>query len=181
MDKGKIWCVENCRQGEEKGKLHQVLIHYPCPMLFLNSFFPFFEDYGKLSITGSLHAPCSEKQPTETIPITGQQQSNIKQKKLQINLKLCKHEKISLLSVQATLQWIVQKLIFAIWKIGHVVWGREKVLFLDTSWLTWACTRASLKRMNQFTENLPACCSDNPRLLLSQIKRRSGFRKESYR
>jgi len=44
VDKGKIWCVENCRQGEGEGKLHQVLIHYSCHILFLNSYFPFFED-----------------------------------------------------------------------------------------------------------------------------------------
>lgn len=106
---------------------------------------------------------------------------NSKQKPCQVSNFdfVCKHKK-PLLSVWATGQWMVQNINFATWKIHHV-WSREKVLFLGTSWLTWACTRASLKRMNQFTENLPACCRDNPRLLLSQIKRRSGFRKESYR
>jgi hypothetical protein len=38
-----------------------------------------------------------------------------------------------------------------------------------------------LKRMNQFTENLPACCRERARLLLSHSSRRSGFLKESYK
>lgn len=38
--------------------------------------------------------------------------------------------------------------------------------------LTCACTSASLKRMNQLTENLPAFCSVRALLLLSQMRRR---------
>lgn len=71
------------------------------PHTFLNSFFS-FEDWGKLSTTGSLHAPCTKKQPRETMPATGQQHSNVKE--IVDNFKfICKHEKIPLLSVQATL------------------------------------------------------------------------------
>lgn len=43
VDKGKIWCVENCRKG--KGKHHYLLIHYTCPIFFPNGFFfPFFKN-----------------------------------------------------------------------------------------------------------------------------------------
>lgn len=45
--------------------------------------------------------------------------------------------------------------------------------------LTCAWTRASLKRMNQLTENLPAFCSVRALLLLSQMSRRWGFLSES--
>lgn len=111
VDKGKIWCVENCRQGE--GKL--ICKHEQ------NIIFEEFRQH------------CSER---------------------------CKS--LSSLLKNAS-YWLKQRK-------GSV--PGDKLL-------TWACTRASLKRMNQLTENLPACCSDKPRLLLSQIKRRSGFRKES--
>lgn len=76
VDKGKIWCVENCRQGERK--LHQVPNHYPCPMLFhpkqfsgfcwvgdfslfvCCGFFPHFWGSGRNELAYSLYAPSQE-------------------------------------------------------------------------------------------------------------------------
>ena len=105
VDKGKIWCVENCKQGGEKGNFTRYWSITPAPC-----FFPFLWGLGKTEHYRLLI--CTLLREIANRNHASHWATAIKHLKKKVhNFKfICKHEKKkSLLSVQATLQWTVQK------------------------------------------------------------------------